>query len=83
MKQVLKGLSYAHKMASVHRDIKPDNILFTSDGVAKITDWGIGKFMATESTSQTVGTKGTLSYSAPEQISKTKGVKRKGGDNSG
>ena len=67
MEQVLKGLSYAHKMASVHRDMKPENILFTSKGVAKITDWGIGKFMASVGKSQTVGIKGTLDYCAPEQ----------------
>lgn len=68
MSQILKGLSYSHRMATVHRDIKPENILFTSDGVAKITDWGIGKHMASASMSKTVGTKGTLNYCAPEQF---------------
>ena len=67
---ILDGLSYAHRMASVHRDIKPENILFTSDGVPKIADWGIGKFMASESVSQSIGTKGTFLYSAPEQFDK-------------
>ena len=67
MEQVLKGLSFAHRMASVHRDLKPENILFTADGVAKITDWGIGKFMASVGKSQSVGIKGTLDYCAPEQ----------------
>ena len=68
MLQILKGLSYSHRMATVHRDLKPENILFTSDGVAKITDWGIGKHMASASMSKTVGTKGTLNYCAPEQF---------------
>ena len=72
MLQILDGLSYAHKMASVHRDIKPENILFTKEGIPKISDWGIGKFMASEGATKTVGTKGTLLYSAPEQISKKK-----------
>ena len=67
IEQVLKGLSFAHRMASVHRDLKPENILFTADGVAKITDWGIGKFMASVGKSQSVGIKGTLDYCAPEQ----------------
>ncbi len=67
---ILDGLSYAHRMASVHRDIKPENILFTKDGVPKIGDWGIGKFMASESVSQSIGTKGTFLYSAPEQFDK-------------
>ena len=66
--QILDGLSYAHRMACVHRDIKPENILFTKDGVPKIADWGIGKFMADESVSQSIGTKGTFSYAAPEQF---------------
>ena len=70
MVQVLKGLSFAHRMASVHRDLKPENILFTTDGVAKITDWGIGKFMASAGKSQTIGIKGTLDYCAPEQYNK-------------
>ncbi len=67
--EILSGMSYAHRMASVHRDIKPENILFTKDGRPKISDWGIGKFMASESVSKTVGGKGTLAYSSPEQIS--------------
>ncbi len=66
--QILDGLSYAHRMASVHRDIKPENILFTKDGIPKIADWGIGKFMASESVSQSIGTKGTFAYAAPEQF---------------
>ena len=70
MVQILEGLSYAHKMASVHRDIKPENILFTTRGVAKITDWGIGKFMASESKTGSRDFKGTLSYCAPEQFNK-------------
>ena len=36
----------------------------------KIADWGIGKFMASESVSQSIGTKGTFLYSAPEQFDK-------------
>ncbi len=70
--QIVDGISYAHRMASVHRDIKPENILFTSDGVPKISDWGIGKFMASESVSKSIGTKGTFAYAAPEQFSKKK-----------
>ena len=64
--QILDGLSYAHRMGIVHRDIKPENILFSKDGKAKLTDWGIGKFMSSSSVTQTVGTKGTIAYSAPE-----------------
>ena len=72
MLQLLDAISYAHRMGVIHRDIKPENILFTSKGIPKITDWGIGKFMVSQSATKTVGTKGTLLYSAPEQISKKK-----------
>ncbi len=72
MLQVLEGLSYAHRMATVHRDLKPENILFTRGGRPKISDWGIGKFMAAASLSKTRGTKGTAFYSAPEQFDKKK-----------
>jgi len=70
--QLVDAISYAHRMASIHRDIKPENILFTKDGIPKLTDWGIGKFMASESATKTVGAKGTLAYSAPEQVSRKK-----------
>ena len=72
MLQLLDAFSYAHRMATVHRDIKPENILFTKDGVPKISDWGIGKFMASTSVSKTAGIKGTFQYSAPEQFDKKK-----------
>ena len=72
MLQILDGIAYAHRMASVHRDIKPENILFDRGGRPKITDWGIGKLMASEGVTKTVGTKGTLAYGSPEQISRKK-----------
>ncbi len=68
MLQILDGVSYAHRMASVHRHIKPENILFNSNGVAKVTDWGIGKFMLSEGLSDANEIEGSLHYSAPEQI---------------
>jgi serine/threonine protein kinase len=54
MRQVLSGLSYAHKQNLIHRDIKPENILvhergfrdgFGAEGVVKVTDFGLGKTM--------------------------------------
>ena len=72
MLQVLEGLSYAHRMATIHRDLKPENILFTSSGEAKITDWGIGKLLSSTEMNKTIGIKGTLNYSTPEQFDKNK-----------
>ena len=67
--QLIDAISYAHRMGTIHRDIKPENILFTRDGVPKLTDWGIGKFMASLTETTVDGKKGTLAYSAPEQAS--------------
>jgi len=39
--QILKGLSYAHKLGITHRDIKPSNIMISADGQVKITDFGL------------------------------------------
>lgn len=68
MLQICEGLNHAHKNGIVHRDIKPSNIIVTSDGLAKIMDFGIAKFST--STNTIVGTVlGTPAYMSPEQIS--------------
>ena len=66
MQQVCEALFYAHHMGVIHRDMKPDNVLFTEDGIAKVGDWGLGRMMLALSTQ--TGTSGTPAYSAPEQI---------------
>ena len=68
MVQILEGVSYAHRMASVHSDLKPENIIFNLEGKAKITDWGIGRHMQSMDANKTAEAKGTLAYSAPEQF---------------
>lgn len=68
MISLLDAVSHAHRMATVHRDLKPENILFTASGTPKISDWGIGKFMAGgEVNGLSEGGK-TLAYCAPEQL---------------
>lgn len=62
--QVFKALCFAHKKGVVHRDIKPGNILVTSQGVAKILDFGIAASLDTEEQKSA----GTSGYMAPEQI---------------
>ena len=41
--QIAEGLQAAHKQGMIHRDVKPDNILLTNTGVAKLTDLGLVK----------------------------------------
>jgi len=64
LRQVLRGLAYAHERGIIHRDIKPENILVWRDGRVKIGDFGVARF-AEPSTHTTVS--GTPSYRAPEQ----------------
>ena len=43
LKQVASALGYAHKKGFVHRDVKPENVLFREDGTAVLADFGIAK----------------------------------------
>ncbi|SNQ49572.1 putative serine/threonine protein kinase [Frankia canadensis] len=64
---VADGLATAHEAGVLHRDVKPDNILFTEAGQPKLSDFGIAKiFDGTASTASRVV--GTGRYMAPEQI---------------
>ena len=69
--QIAYALALAHRNGVIHRDIKPDNILFTADGVPKLADLGIAKFLS-DSQSSTLTMKGhilgTPAYMAPEQM---------------
>lgn len=65
---VCEGLSAAHAAGVVHRDLKPANIIIDRTGRVVLTDFGIARAAAEESSSRTVGTVGTPLYMAPEQI---------------
>jgi serine/threonine protein kinase len=62
------ALDYAHERAVIHRDIKPSNIMFTTGGVAKVTDFGIAKTMLGHTTTRTGALLGTPYYMSPEQV---------------
>jgi eukaryotic-like serine/threonine-protein kinase len=68
--QVASALGEAHSQGVVHRDVKPANILLTSDGVAKVADFGIAKALSSsQATLTSPGTVvGTAAYVAPEQL---------------
>jgi serine/threonine protein kinase len=73
--QVSQGLHRAHKQNLIHRDVKPDNILLTKDGVAKLTDLGLVKNNEDDfNLTRTGRGLGTPHFMAPEQFRDAKGV---------
>ncbi len=68
IKQIASALDFAHKKGIVHRDVKPDNILFREDGTAVLTDFGIARAAKSETKMTATGTViGTPHYMSPEQ----------------
>jgi hypothetical protein len=62
-----EALEYAHKRGMVHRDVKPANIMFNSDGQVILTDFGIAKMVSLSGVTASGAIVGTPAYMSPEQ----------------
>lgn len=67
MLQLTDGMAHAHDAYIVHRDIKPQNIMLLSNGVIKITDFGVATALNSTQLTQTNSVMGTVHYLPPEQ----------------
>ena len=65
--QVARALGSAHEKSVIHRDVKPQNVLLTDTGNAKVTDFGIARAANATTTSQPNLVLGTAGYMSPEQ----------------
>jgi eukaryotic-like serine/threonine-protein kinase len=68
--QIAEALAHAHKRGLIHRDVKPKNIILTSQGVAKLTDLGLARDTDDKEAAESEAGKayGTPYYISPEQI---------------
>lgn len=68
LRQAAMGLEQAAEKGVIHRDIKPDNLMLTKEGICKVSDFGLAKATTAEKDVTTVGVRvGTPAFMSPEQ----------------
>ena len=65
---VCRALQRAHELGMVHRDVKPENVLVTRDGVVKVVDFGIARAIESSQHTQSGALVGSVHYLAPELV---------------
>lgn len=74
--QILAGLNHAHSFGVIHRDIKPQNIMITSQGQVKIMDFGLAMNLTDTTITYDTSVFGSVYYIAPEIAQKGSGDAR-------